>query len=460
MSIIRNHFYNIVFEKNDMMKILMKMDELKDIIYPQTSQKLVDAVEGIQQYEGQNPYQDILDDMMNIMDLLNIKEQKQFQIDEKIDLKYTKEFINEIEQRVFDIQETRKSIELEKEENRQAIQLLKHLKKEKYSLDDLQNLKYMTVRFGKLPKQQESKLEYYQEEQFIYKELSRDNQYIWIVYCSDNQNISMIDNIFSSMSFEFIHLPSFAHGKIEMAIEELDKEAITMEKYIETLNQRIEAIKDENKDVILLYYNKVAYLKMLFDRCRYVYDLDNKAMIYAYSPYDKNEMMEKFGESVTIIQLPENIYYRYGIISPVIVKNNDFVKPFEKLIKFKDGDVFDPTILYMMVLMISALLIGDLGLGVAFVLISVIFKGKMMPILQRLAIPVLAGGILTGSLFYSFTLYQPLFMLSDLFIRFIMFIFINIIAYLLLMIVKDIQRKRYLSKEGYNGNFKAQFSER
>ena len=142
------------------------------------------------------------------------------------------------------------------------------------------------------------------------------------------------------------------------------------------------------------------------------------------------------------------------------MKNNDFVKPFEKLIKFKDGDVFDPTILYMMVLMISALLIGDLGLGVAFVLISVIFKGKMMPILQRLAIPVLAGGILTGSLFYSFTLYQPLFMLSDLFIRFIMFIFINIIAYLLLMIVKDIQRKRYLSKEGYNGNFKAQFSER
>ena len=50
-----------------MMKILMKMDELKDIIYPQTSQKLVDAVEGIQQYEGQNPYQDILDEILRLL---------------------------------------------------------------------------------------------------------------------------------------------------------------------------------------------------------------------------------------------------------------------------------------------------------------------------------------------------------------------------------------------------------
>lgn len=432
-----------------MIKVLMKIDELEDMIYPQTSQKLVDAIEGIKQYEGQNPYQDILDDVMNIMNLLNIKEQKEFQIDEKIDLKYTKEFIDEIEQRVFDIQETRKSIELEKEENRQAIQLLKHLNKENYSLDDLQNLKYMTLRYGKLPIQQVSKLEYYQKEQFVYKELSRDEQYIWIVYCSDNQNISMIDNIFSSMNFEFVQLPSFAHGKIEMAIEELDKEAVTMENYIETLNKRIEAISDENKDVILFYYNKVAYLKMLFDQCRYVYDLDNKALIYAYSPYDKNEMMKKFGEDVSIIELPANIYYRFGIISPVIVKNNAFVKPFEKMMKFKDGDVFDPTTLYMLVMMISALLIGDLGLGVIFVLISVVFKGKIMALLQRLAIPVLAGGILTGSLFYSFTLYQPLLVVfQNVSTRFILFVLINIISYVLLMIGKDIQRKRNLSKEG------------
>lgn len=432
-----------------MIKVLMKIDELEDMIYPQTSQKLVDAIEGIKQYEGQNPYQDILDDVMNIMNLLNIKEQKEFQIDEKIDLKYTKEFIDEIEQRVFDIQETRKSIELEKEENRQAIQLLKHLNKENCSLDDLQNLKYMTLRYGKLPIQQVSKLEYYQKEQFVYKELSRDEQYIWIVYCSDNQNISMIDNIFSSMNFEFVQLPSFAHGKIEMAIEELDKEAVTMENYIETLNKRIEAISDENKDVILFYYNKVAYLKMLFDQCRYVYDLDNKALIYAYSPYDKNEMMKKFGEDVSIIELPANIYYRFGIISPVIVKNNAFVKPFEKMMKFKDGDVFDPTTLYMLVMMISALLIGDLGLGVIFVLISVVFKGKIMALLQRLAIPVLAGGILTGSLFYSFTLYQPLLVVfQNVSTRFILFVLINIISYVLLMIGKDIQRKRNLSKEG------------
>ena len=461
MSIIQNHLYNIVFEKNQMINILRKIDEYKDHIYPQTSKKLKEVIDGIQQYEGQNPYQNILDDMINVMNLLDIQERKDFQTDEKVDLQYVKEFIKDIDQRIFEIQETIKSIEIEKEENEQAIQLLNHLNKENYSLDDIQNLKYMTLRFGKLSLQQENKLKYYQKEHFVYKELSRDLQYIWIVYGSDNDEISAIDNIFSSMNFEFVQLPQFAHGKIKVAIEELNNEAITMEKYIETLKDRIKKIKEEHKDIILLYYHKISYLKMLCDHCHYVFDLENKGLIYAYSPFGRNEMKQIFNmEDVSIIELPADIYCQFGMISPVIVKNNPFVRPFETLIHFKKGDVFDPTSLLMIVMMISALLLGDLGIGVIMILISVIFKGKMMPLLQRMAIPVTIGGIVTGSFFYRMTLYHPLFIIfNSVLTRMSLFVLINVFAYAMLMIWKDIQRKRHLTKEGYNGDFKAKFSE-
>ena len=319
----------------------------------------------------------------------------------------------------------------------------------------------MTLRFGKLSLQQENKLKYYQKEHFVYKELSRDLQYIWIVYGSDNDEISAIDNIFSSMNFEFVQLPQFAHGKIKVAIEELNNEAITMEKYIETLKDRIKKIKEEHKDIILLYYHKISYLKMLCDHCHYVFDLENKGLIYAYSPFGRNEMKQIFNmEDVSIIELPADIYCQFGMISPVIVKNNTFVRPFETLIHFKKGDVFDPTSLLMIVMMISALLLGDLGIGVIMILISVIFKGKTMPLLQRMAIPVTIGGIVTGSFFYRMTLYHPLFIIfNSVLTRMSLFVLINVFAYAMLMIWKDIQRKRHLTKEGYNGDFKAKFSE-
>ena len=224
---------------------------------------------------------------------------------------------------------------------------------------------------------------------------------------------------------------------------------------------RIKKIKEEHKDIILLYYHKISYLKMLCDHCHYVFDLENKGLIYAYSPFGRNEMKQIFNmEDVSIIELPADIYCQFGMISPVIVKNNTFVRPFETLIHFKKGDVFDPTSLLMIVMMISALLLGDLGIGVIMILISVIFKGKMMPLLQRMAIPVTIGGIVTGSFFYRMTLYHPLFIIfNSVLTRMSLFVLINVFAYAMLMIWKDIQRKRHLTKEGYNGDFKAKFSE-
>ena len=234
-----------------------------------------------------------------------------------------------------------------------------------------------------------------------------------------------------------------------------------MEKFIETLKDRIKKIKEEHKDIILLYYHKISYLKMLCDHCHYVFDLENKGLIYAYSPFGRNEMKQIFNmEDVSIIELPADVYCQFGMISPVIVKNNTFVRPFETLIHFKKGDVFDPTSLLMIVMMISALLLGDLGIGVIMILISVIFKGKMMPLLQRMAIPVTIGGIVTGSFFYRMTLYHPLFIIfNSVLTRMSLFVLINVFAYAMLMIWKDIQRKRHLTKEGYNGDFKAKFSE-
>lgn len=459
LSIVQNHFYNIVFYPDHIMEVLTKIEEQKQILYPLSAKKMVDIIEGATLFDSLNPYDLLLNQIINLMNLLQIKKEKDFQATEKIDLDQTKEFIEDIEKRIFDIKEVIHNINIEKEENNKAIQLLKRLKKENFSLDDLQNLKYMTLRFGKLPLKQKGQLEYYQKENFIYKEISSDNQYIWIVYCAINKEISLIDNIFTSMNFEIIELPEFAHGTIDEAIKELDQEIIAMENYIEDLNSRIERITEENRDVIILYYVKLRNLKTIFDESQYVLHLENKCLIYAYSPYDRKQMSDLFNiEGISVVEVPKNVYCQQGIMAPVITKNNNYIKPFEKLISFKEGDVYDPTVAFSIVLLLSSVLLGDLGLGVLFVLFSIVMKRKWGSIFQRIAVMVMIGGIITGSVFYSFSIYQSLLIMGSLFTRISLFIIIVALTYIVLMIWKEIKRKKNLQKEGYYGDFKTKLS--
>ena len=46
MAIIKTHFFNISFEHKDLMKMLIKMTEYQDEMFPQDSKKIANNVKG------------------------------------------------------------------------------------------------------------------------------------------------------------------------------------------------------------------------------------------------------------------------------------------------------------------------------------------------------------------------------------------------------------------------------
>ena len=50
------------------------------------------------------------------------------------------------------------------------------------SIDDIHELKYVALRFGKLPLSQIEKIKYFDSYPFVYQELSHTDQFAWIVY--------------------------------------------------------------------------------------------------------------------------------------------------------------------------------------------------------------------------------------------------------------------------------------
>mgnify|MGYP004435169609 FL=1 len=445
------HLYNIVFSRDDYMEVLMKLENHQDSIYPVKAKKVISNLDHATSMEDRNPYNEVLDELYNVMDVLHIERVDRPVQSAFLNVREILDYISEIHQKLDDINEIKRGIKKDYYENQEAIELISCLHRDRISIDDIHELKYVALRFGKLPLSQIEKIKYFDSYPFVYQELSHTDQFAWIVYGGVEHSIGEIDNIFSSMNFEEVKLPKFAHGKMEEAVAELKAENKTMEAYLQELDQRIEKVKEENEEQLLGDFWKTYRLKELYKKGKYVVDLKTKAAVYAFSSFNKDELEAIVNvPGITIHELPIDTYQDQGIEGPVYVENNAFFQPFECLFTFKPGEKFDPTVIAGVVMMLSALvLLGDLGVGVLAILLSFIIKGNISKLLQRVGAAVTIGGLLSGTVFYSMSLYDSIFVVSTNYAMKIgLFFAINIVVLLVCSLVKKVTKRSIKSKGG------------
>ena len=445
------HLYNIVFSRDDYMEVLMKLENHQDSIYPVKAKKVISNLEHATSMEDRNPYNEVLDELYNVMDVLHIERVDRPVQSAFLNVREILDYISEIHQKLDDINEIKRGIKKDYYENQEAIELISCLNRDRISIDDIHELKYVALRFGKLPLSQIEKIKYFDSYPFVYQELSHTDRFAWIVYGGVEHSIGEIDNIFSSMNFEEVKLPKFAHGKMEEAIAELKAENKTMEAYLRELDQRIEKVKEENEEQLLGDFWKTYRLKELYKKGKYVVDLKTKAAVYAFSSFNKDELEAIVNvPGITIHELPIDTYQDQGIEGPVYVENNAFFQPFECLFTFKPGEKFDPTVIAGVVMMLSALvLLGDLGVGVLAILLSFIVKGNISKLLQRVGAAVTIGGLLSGTVFCSMSLYNSIFVVGTNYAMQIgLFFVINIALLLVCSLVKKVTKRSIKSKGG------------
>ena len=445
------HLYNIVFSRDDYMEVLMKIENHQDSIYPVKAKKVISNLDHATSMEDRNPYNEVLDELYNVMDVLHIEKVDRPVQSAFLNVREILDYISEIHQKLDDINEIKRGIKKDYYENQEAIELITCLNRDRISIDDIHELKYVALRFGKLPLSQIEKIKYFDSYPFVYQELSHTDQFAWIVYGGVEHSIGEIDNIFSSMNFEEVKLPKFAHGKMEEAVAELKSENKTMEAYLQELDQRIEKVKEDNEEQLLGDFWKAYRLKELYKKGKYVVDLKTKAAIYAFSSFNKEELEGIVSvPGITVHELPIDTYQDQGVEGPVYVENNAFFQPFECLFTFKPGEKFDPTILAGLVMMLSALvLVGDLGVGILCILLSLIVKGNISKLLQRVGAAVTIGGLLSGTVFYSMSLYDPIISIGTNYAAQIgLFFAINIAVVLVCSLVKKVTKRSIKSKGG------------
>ena len=406
MAIEKMNLLNVTFQYENTFDMLVKIKNMT-AFHPQKATSLIKDVKHVEVMPKDDSYDKILTRVNELSVRLGLNLEKLPYHNERINIEKENQYLDEIEAALDKIEKVKKELVAEKDENDATQVILENIEGHELNLDHLFNSHYLKVRVGRIPTRDVAKLEYYDGYPFILRVYKETPQYTWCAYIAVNKDVLEIDNIFSSIGFERIRVPSFVHGTAKEALEEVKQESKAMDGYIAKMDQRINVLKEQHRLQLNELYTKAICLQDLYSIHECIIDYSNSAAVIGFVETDKLDSIRKEFEQIDGVQavtLPSNIYQSQKVYPPIIRKNNKIIKPFEKLAKVKQyGDVDSAPFIAILWMLSFGICLGDIALGALLSVAGFLFakKSDTWKIINRIGISTLIFGLLYGSAAYS-----------------------------------------------------------
>ena len=256
-------------------------------------------------------------------------------------------------------------------EDEAALDLIRPL-----NYSDLHSLRYIDIRFGRLPVESIKKLSVLDQEAFIYEVVQQNERYAWVLIGTSDGYYRKTIEILQSLFFENIEIPL------------VDRKAYA-EKY-----------RDELNDVY-------AYCLLGSSKTKlhaYILKDDEDYNLYGFvAESDLDHFKSLFDGNVKI----ESVDGYDTIKKPTRLKNSWFFRPFEMFVKMyslPDYTEIDPTpFLAVTYCLLFGIMFGDLGQGALLFIGGLLLEKKtgnqLAGIVGRCGIFAMIFGFLFGSVF-------------------------------------------------------------
>jgi len=417
MAISKLKLFRINSNVTNLDTILERFVDLK-CVHPVKSSEFIDRVHGLTSFVSSNPSNVIFKELEEI-------EQENFKtiIPEnvvKADQSYEvmQNYIYNTHVKLKKLTQHRKETKILIKKYRDALTQIKNLENLDISLDDLFSCKYVSARVGRLPLDSVEKLKFYQNKPFIFKQFHEEKNYSWCMYLVTNNYEREIDNIFSSLFFERIHIPDFVHGTPENAESSLIKEIEVAEKSLYETLEEIEKIFDENIKQLAHVKGELILLNRIYDARQYVVGLGEIFSITGFVLKSEIKTLKnkyKDMDDVEIEIIPADSDKR--IKPPTKLKNNWFTKPFVSFMQMyglPSYSSIDPTpFLAITYALLFGMMFGDLGQGLILIIFGALIyrktKNQLAAISIRIGIASAFFGFLYGSFFGNEEILTPIF---------------------------------------------------
>lgn len=282
------------------------------------------------------------------------------------------------------------------------------------SFEELFACKYIKIRFGRMPEVNVRKLEFYENEPFLFCPFENEQNYTWCLYLVPRGRQAETDYLFNSLEFQRVKLPDYLNGNADQARKRLIEVMTEKTKRIEEIERRIAGIAAQEREKLSQVYAKLISINNSYALRNNALVVGNRFFCSGYVPSDKAEEFKR--------TLPDSVGVTTGSAkndkdAPVRLKNNRLFRPFEMFVKMyglpAPGGI-DPTpfvaVTYML---LYGIMFADLGQGLCVFLLGLILsrftKIKLAPIMTRIGLSSAFFGLLYGSVFGSEEVIRPFF---------------------------------------------------
>ena len=407
MAIAKMKLINIISYKDKLEDVLLKVLDL-DNFHPEAASKMIEKVDTLTSMNEDSPYAETLQKYQEVASVLNIQVSKQHVSDVSLDLDKAKAFVEQAADHAKLIANIKHDLEVVVQENKDVLTTLDHIESSDFSFDDLFSCQYIRCRFGRLPIQCAKQLVQRENSRFAFISFNEDEHYSWCAYLTTIRHEAEVDNIFSSLDFERIHIPSFVHGTPDRAREMITEELANDLKHLDHVDQRMKEYVQGMQDEFVHNYVVLKHLNATYTVRQYVVGLGDQFEISGFvEEKDAPGIVEMFSaiEGVTVENLPVDVDKR--LTPPTKLKNNWFVKPFEMFVEMYGLPAYgqmDPTpFVALTYTLLFGIMFGDLGQGLVLMLVGWLaskkFGLRLGDIGVRIGISSAIFGLAYGSFF-------------------------------------------------------------
>ena len=414
MAIAKLKLLEIEFPAEQYDSVLMKLINL-DGFHPEYASKFADSVQGLSVLNRENPYADLIARMEEARDGYHLDLKCQDVDNTRINIIQADTFFCNVLEKVTKIEKVKEDLQQMIEENELTISQLEHMINAEVDFDTLFSCHYLQVRFGRIPTVNLDKLQYYGAQEFLFKTFHKGTKETYCMYMTTETKAPEIDNIFSSLYFERIHIPEFVHGTPEEALRVLKEEDETAKNYLVVLDGRIKDLFQQSIDEMNQIYSVSKKLNETYDAQKYVVVFGKNAAVYGFAEDKDAEKIKN--EFETIEDVHVEIKPAMGdsrLTPPTKLKNNWFSRPFRMFVEMygvPSYTDFDPTnLVAISYTFLFGMMFGDIGQGIVLSLIGYFFykwKGMQLGAVgMRLGISSTIFGFVFGSIFGSEALFE------------------------------------------------------
>ncbi len=292
-----------------------------------------------------------------------------------------------------------------------------------YNISQILKFRYIKYRFGRISR------EYYDKfSAFVYDTIDtilfpchEDKNYVWLVYFVPQRLANKVDAIYASMHFERFYLQDEYTGTPTEACQVLGAQADSLQKEIESLQNRISSEIQSRKSDLLKAYARLSTFTSNFDiRKMAACTKHEKHTFYILCGWMAEKDAEKFRAQVTadgnIFCIVENNHTNLLNGPPTKMKNPWLFKPFEMFIQMYGLPAYneiDPTVLIGITYsFLFGFMFGDAGQGLCLLAGGfLLYRAKKMSLAAIISCCGFFStifGLLFGSIFGFEEIIEPL----------------------------------------------------